>query len=375
MDEENFKESDIDERVLAKRHYLFRKRLDVSGILPHLGRYDLLTKDDREFLSNEQKSHSRKIDYLVEILPRKGRDWFEKLITALKESSEGTGSAHIDLGLALRREKALEKAAASKPQRISSLPGLDGKCQSSTIANDTFWPTRKSILQSPVNTISASISASPAAVQSPPTDTLYQSQKPTAQVSYKNVIGDIQTLEKTHLALKNQIELVHLYESLTKHMQTFRDALIILQSLYEEKFQFTDQSHSKSSQLIKNIIGIDENFDLVQEIDKWNEYLETLESGYTEAKNALFLMDDDRIKEHQLQLKLEGKDSEEFKAWIDGRESFVENGATWFDELRKIIDVKVESDLIHDIGIRMEAGRELNNIWRKWIDFRVSLAI
>ena len=246
---------------------------------------------------------------------------------------------------------------------VSSQHCLGGKLQSSTIANDTFWPTRKSILQS-ANIISASISASPA-VRSPPTDTLYQSRKPRAQVSYENVIGDIQALEKTHLALKNQIELVRLYESLTKHMQTFRDALIILQSLYEEKFQFTNQHHmkssTKSSQLVKNIIGIDENFDLVQEIDKWNEYLETLESGYTEAKNALFLMDDDRIKEHQLQLKLKGKDSKEFKAWIDGRESFVENGATWFDEVCKIIDVKVESDLIHDIGIRMEAGRELNN--------------
>ena len=364
------------ERVLAKCHYLFRKHLDVSGILPRLGRHDLLTKDDREFLSNEQKSHSRKIDYLVEILPQKGRGWFEKLIIALKESSEGTGSAHVDLGLALRREKALEKAAASKLQcGVSSQHCLGGKLQSSTIANDTFWPTRKSILQS-ANIISASISASPA-VRSPPTDTLYQSRKPTARVSYENVIGDIQTLEKTHLALKNQIELVRLYESLTKHMQTFRDALIILQSLYEEKFQFTNQHHTKSStkssQLVKNIIGIDKNFDLVQEIDKWNEYLETLESGYTEAKNALFLMDDDQIKEHQLQLKLKGKDSKEFKAWIDGRESFVENGATWFDEVCKIIDVKVESDLIHYIGIRMEAGRELNNVWRKWMDFRVSL--
>ena len=78
--------------MLAKCHYLFRKHLDVSGILPRLGRHDLLTKDDREFLSNEQKSHSRKIDYLVEILLQKGRGWFEKLYVQHRAARWASGS-------------------------------------------------------------------------------------------------------------------------------------------------------------------------------------------------------------------------------------------------------------------------------------------
>lgn len=357
MDEENA----INEKVLFRCHEMFRHNLDISELIPCLGKHNLLTADEREqVLINQQLTRTYKIDYFMGILPRKGKDWFEILITALKESAGGTGSAHIDLVLALKREK-------SKLKQIPDVSSPDNRRQPSKIANDTNWPTEKSDL----NHLQAarSGSASPA------------SRSPTmAKASRRN--PDLQALEKANVTLKNQIKLVSLNESLIKHMKTFRDSLFILQSFYVEKFQpklcgeesgkpvQLNEEQLKMARMIENITGCDKNFELVQEIDKWNKHLESLESNYAKTKEALFSLDDSRIKHQQLQLKLDGKDKEEFLSWIKGRESFVENGVSCFNELEKLTD---EPPLIDDIRIRMEAGRELLNLWKDWMNLRASL--
>ena len=353
MDEENV----INEKVLFSCHDTFRNNLDISELIPCLGKHGLLTANDREVFLNREFTRTYKIDYLITNLPRKGKDWFEMLITALRESAKGTGSAHTDLILALRREKA-------KRKQIPDVSSPDSRRKPSKIANDTNWPTEKSDL----NHLQAARSGSASPASRSPTTASRRNQ-------------DLRALEKSNLTLKNQIKLVSLNESLIKHMKTFRDALFILQSFYVEKFQpkicedskkpvHLNEAQLKTARIIESITGCDENFELNQEIDKWNKHLESLESNYAKTKEALFSLDDSKIKHQQLQLKLDGKDKEEFLSWIKGRESFVENGVSAFNELVKLTD---ESHLIDDIKIRMDAGGELLNLWRDWMNLRASL--
>ena len=355
------KENSISEKALNFCHDMFRQNLDIDGLIPCLGKHDLLTPSDREVFLNREFTRTYKIDYLITILPHKGRDWFEMLITALKESDKGTGSAHIDLILALRREKA-------RREQVPNVSSPDNKRQPSKIAHDTNWPTEKSNLKH--LQAARSGSASPAS-RSP------FSRSPSAMARRnqdQSLHEDIQTPEKTLLALKNHIRLLSLYESLIKHMKTFRDALFVLQSFYVEKFQSKssqlNQTQIRVAKMIENITGCDENFELVQEIDTWNKHLESLEENYAKTKAALYSLDDSQIKRQQLQLKLTGEHKEKFSDWITGREKFVENGFACFNELTKLTD---ESLLIADVKIRIDTGRELLNLWRDWMNLRASL--
>lgn len=360
----------MDRTVLSNCHDMFRQLLDIPEIIPHLAKYDLLTDNDKDKLTNQQTSRSTKIDYVMQILPRKGSGWFEKLINALRESSRGTGSAHIDLVLALRSKK-----AAAKGERVPDRPSLDNKSgfgHPSKIADETSWPTEKSNLTGDDLQPAKPGLASSAS----PSDSTSQKER---TVSYENVVDDLRILEKTYLTLQNQIRLVSLYESLIRHMKTFRDALIVLQSFYVETFRNhgeasqMNETQVKMASMIENIIGYDKNFELGQEIDKWNKYLELLECNCAKTKDALFSLDNNKIKQQQLQLRLEDKDKEEFSGWIKERNSFVKNGEACFNELVKLTDVKTDPNLIDDIKIRMRAGKKLLDLWKEWMDLRASL--
>ena len=61
---------------------------------------NLLTKEERHFLSNEANSPDKKIDYLIDILPCKQRGWWDELICCLGDSTEGTAHEYLASKLA-----------------------------------------------------------------------------------------------------------------------------------------------------------------------------------------------------------------------------------------------------------------------------------
>ena len=73
----------------------FVNKLDVATILPHLIAFHLLTNDDRQILMTYARTQVEKAQYLLDILPRKAKGWFEKFAESLRQSAEGTG--HGDL--------------------------------------------------------------------------------------------------------------------------------------------------------------------------------------------------------------------------------------------------------------------------------------
>ena len=74
--------------------------LDISAVLPHLIAKQMLTVENRCFLTCESKSQQEKAEYLVYILPRKCKGWFVRFLNCLQLSTEGT--AHADLAQKLK---------------------------------------------------------------------------------------------------------------------------------------------------------------------------------------------------------------------------------------------------------------------------------
>lgn len=73
----------------------FVNKVDVTAILPHLIKYHLLTHDDRQILMMGARTQVEKAQYLLDILPRKAKGWFEAFLECLRETADGTG--HGDL--------------------------------------------------------------------------------------------------------------------------------------------------------------------------------------------------------------------------------------------------------------------------------------
>jgi len=287
-------------------------------------------------------------------------NWFEKFITALTESAEGTGSAHTDLVRALKREKA-------KRERVPNPPAQDDQFKPSRIAN----LTGAFVVQSNLSHLQAARTD----LVSPVSPSILRKQEATDQ--------KIVDLEKKQLALENQIRLVFLNESLIKHMKLFRDSLINVQSLYVNRFRndkidkrtLLSKEQVQMAKIIENLTGCDENFDLVKEIEVWNKTLKLMEENYDKMKEVLFSLDESQIKQQQSQLKLEGEAKGKASRWIAERENVVENAIAYSDELIKLIDVNAESDhdLVGYVQKRIDAGKECLDLWKKWVQLTASL--
>ena len=111
---------DKDTRALLDCHVILTNSLDVNTILPHMNKYNLLTRPENEKLTNPYNTTSDKVNYLVEILPRKGNGWLDKLICCLKDSTEGTGHSKII--------EELQQAKRSEGEKGSQICHIDNYC-------------------------------------------------------------------------------------------------------------------------------------------------------------------------------------------------------------------------------------------------------
>ena len=85
----------MDQRALNKCHVILANSLDVQTILPHMIARLLLTSNEIDTLINPYVTNFHKVNYLVQILPRKGNGWLDTFIDCLESTSEGTGHSKI----------------------------------------------------------------------------------------------------------------------------------------------------------------------------------------------------------------------------------------------------------------------------------------
>ena len=95
--------------ALEKCNVAFVNKLDVAALLPHLISRHLLTDDDKQLLMREVNTKAQKAQYLLDIIPRKGKGWFESLLECLRESANGTGHRDLVKELETKFQEVLEK--------------------------------------------------------------------------------------------------------------------------------------------------------------------------------------------------------------------------------------------------------------------------
>ena len=100
--------------ALEKCNVAFVNKLDVAAILPHLISRHLLTDDDKQLLMREVSTKAQKAQYLLDIIPRKGKGWFESLLECLRGSANGTGHRDLVKELETKFQEVLEKNVTKK---------------------------------------------------------------------------------------------------------------------------------------------------------------------------------------------------------------------------------------------------------------------
>lgn len=106
------------ERVaLEECSVVFINKLDITAILPHLIAYHLLTNDDRQILMMYARTQVEKAQYLLDILPRKARGWFEVFLECLRQSADGTGHGDLVEELETKFKELTEQNKSKKSKK------------------------------------------------------------------------------------------------------------------------------------------------------------------------------------------------------------------------------------------------------------------
>lgn len=96
-------------------------KLDVSAILPYLISHHLLTDDDKQVLMTYAKTQVEKAQYLLDILPRKAKGWFEVFIECLRETSLGTGHGDVVEDLEVKLQELVQQNISKKKKKAVKL--------------------------------------------------------------------------------------------------------------------------------------------------------------------------------------------------------------------------------------------------------------
>lgn len=93
----------VQDAVLQSKHLELREKLNFRSIFPYLNSRGLLPDSyDQTKLVDEKATIQQKIDDIITHLPKCGKeDYLNEFIECLRESEEGTGSAHLELAQSL----------------------------------------------------------------------------------------------------------------------------------------------------------------------------------------------------------------------------------------------------------------------------------
>ena len=95
---------DVYQNALNQCSVDLHSKLDPEIIQPYLLHQNMLTNVEMAMLTNVMVTRYKKINDLMDLLPRKGSDWWKKFIKSLRSSTAGT--AHQELADALEKKLA-----------------------------------------------------------------------------------------------------------------------------------------------------------------------------------------------------------------------------------------------------------------------------
>jgi len=356
-----------EERTLCYCHELLRRKLDVRAIFPCLNQRDLLTRHDKDTLQNKSLSNDEKVDYLVQILPTKGKNWWNLFIASLRRSSQGTGHSNLadelELNLQGRGNHNTAQdttAGVVEVERRISMHVPSGVSQS----------VHRIILETPP-------------IPRPWPD-IAEDIGPVIQPIVK-LKSELDVVKYNFKVMLNQVGLMRSCEKLIKNTKDFSKALSDLIKYYIDNFKkrkrdadlraLLTPTELEVIQILEEITECTEDIDMNKEREEWAKCIRTMERWMTVLKEALYSEEIKNMAEIQKAWKLEGKEAENAHDWICKRRKVVDIGKHYLSKLQKkdSEETVILKSMYDIIDSRVKVGDRCLAAWIDWINMRTKL--
>lgn len=376
----------LQRKTLKSCHDILAKKLDVSEVYPLMNQKDLLADEDKHFLLVDTgKSTIAKVNYIIEMLPRK-EEWWDKFIDCLRESTSGTAHKLLASTLTSRLKRLIyeyysrDKLTAD-PQSVHDIYNRTHAYHDSAHASGISQDMNDFMLVAMADhTELQPVSNKP---KSPDIAKLRPDLAGiiTPIVQLKNKLDDISVRYKI---VGNQIGLLQAFDELLKNTKRFSDALSGLLKLYIDKFKAKQRDNylqlttveQKVIQIIEDITEGTEDIDIDKERKVWEQCILTIKKSCDVVKEALYSQETSEMVKSQEIFKLDGAEAEAAKEWIAVRKQVVILGnksLVKLDELRSQDDALITS--VYDtVKKRVQVGDECLKAWTNWVDQRIKLA-
>ena len=367
----------LQETTLNSCHDIIKKNLDVKEILSPMIQKNMLTADDKHILQETSKSTDTKILHITDILPRKGKGWWDKFIASLRESTTGTAHEYLASTLTNHLKRRMFKCgqqildyrarvhnnpSAHVPSGIS----LDMYGFMRDVSPDTGYTYSK------VN----NNKEGPDIVKLRPD--LADILNPIVQLKEQ-----LDITKHHYEIMKNQVGLLKVFDELIDNTKRFRDALSDLLKLYIDKFKTRKQKNYSQLtmveqsviQIIEDITESTEDIDIDREMEVWEQCVIKMEKNRDNIREALYSQDTTIMAAIQHTWKLDGIEATAAEEWISVRRQVIELGNSSLvklDEMRSKNNPLITSiyDTVHR---RVKVGEDCLEAWIKWIDQRTKL--
>ena len=113
------------ERIFRQLHPDLRRYVNASSILPYLSRHSLINSTQLEELTLPVLTNTKKVDLLLNWLPKSTADFLDKFVQCLKEASDHL--AHAELAAKLEAE--METELARRGSQVGAASGCGFECK------------------------------------------------------------------------------------------------------------------------------------------------------------------------------------------------------------------------------------------------------
>ena len=363
----------LQENALRACHKALRNQLNVMEIYPCLNSRNLLTKEEGHYLCNDGNSIGKKIDYVIDILPRKQRGWWDELICCLGESTAGTAHEYLASKLANQLKRDVYKWQETHRTELTYSPSRqDDTCAASAVSNCIARAVPSGIaldMHSLVPDVVELDHDNQFETAAKRVKLFTQTSVDTAADSYKTV-------------MENQIGLVSTTELVKKSTSSFSAAILHLLQLYVDNFRTKKRNNYSQlttlertlTQIIEDITECTEDIDMNKEKEMWSYCLKKLEKHHDDVKQVLYSKDTGKMAVFQVACSLKGIEAQNARYWISTRKDIIIMGYKYLNELTKMHrDNVVDDSIYHAVDTRVKIGDECLKAWIAWVDLRTKL--
>ena len=358
---------ELQEKTLLSCHEVLNKKLDVKEIYSQMNQKNLLTTEDRHVLQDANRSQETKVNYIIEILPRKQSGWWGKFITCLKASTSGTAHEYLASILMSQLRQKMHECGLSAH---SSEPVPSG------VSLDMYALIESDVVAQPTGYSEQDNEKSPDIAEQRPD--LADILIPIVELKDK-----LDAIKYNYKIIKNQVALLQAFDELIEKTKSFRDALSNLLILYIDKFKAKKlYNYSQLTEMELNVIKIieqitesTEDIDIDKEREVWSQCIKKMEKSRDDIKEALYSQDISKMAKVQKTWKLDGENRKIAEDWIRVRKGIIALGNDFVDELNKMCgqDDALVASIYDAVYTRVKVGEVCLNACIKWFEERIKL--